>query len=250
MSPDGNSAEWGVQNDPFGEDFFLMPPKEEIRTRATQLRQDNRDALRHFVELLVWEVQENKDLLGVVVSLLWHWEAVEPKWIAEAAYMTVGDASRLAESQTIMLFHCLDCGVELRAMNRHQRMRLHKSLEALCQGASEDHHFRHLLCEACAMQRDDYDEAQRLLDSLRQQALLDEYRKRPYAERRETKEWAILKKQIHRRDKYRCRLCGRDDLELHVHHATYDNYAQERLEDLITLCSVCHHHFHFRSEAS
>ena len=77
-----------------------------------------------------------------------------------------------------------------------------------------------------------------------------EYRARPYAERRQTKEWAILKNQIHRRDRYRCRLCGEGDVELHVHHATYNNYAEERLEDLITLCSVCHHHFHFRSEAS
>ena len=72
----------------------------------------------------------------------------------------------------------------------------------------------------------------------------------PYAERRQTKEWAILKKRIHHRDRYRCRLCGRDDVELHVHHCTYANYAQERLEDLITLCSECHHDFHFKSEAS
>jgi 5-methylcytosine-specific restriction endonuclease McrA len=59
-----------------------------------------------------------------------------------------------------------------------------------------------------------------------------------------------LKKQVHRRDGYRCRLCGRDDVELHVHHCTYENYAQERLEDLITLCPVCHRDAHFRSEAS
>lgn len=250
MSPDGNSAEWGVQNDPFGEEYFLVPHEEEIRQRAKQLRQDNSDALRYFVELLVWEVQGNKDLLGIVVSLLWHWEAIEPMWIAEAAYMSVGDASRLAESQPLMAFHCLDCGVELRAVNRHHRMRLRESLEVFCGGATEDHHLRHLLCGACAKQREEYNEAQRLLDNLRQQALLDEYRKRPYAERRQTKEWAILKKQIHRRDGYRCRLCGRDDVELHVHHCSYDNYAQERLEDLITLCSVCHRDFHFRSEAS
>jgi 5-methylcytosine-specific restriction endonuclease McrA len=45
-------------------------------------------------------------------------------------------------------------------------------------------------------------------------------------------------------------MCGRDGVELHVHHCTYENYAQERLEDLITLCSECHNDFHFRSEAS
>ena len=95
-------------------------------------------------------------------------------------------------------------------------------------------------------QREEHAEDQRRLDNLRQQALLTEYRERPYAERRQTREWAILKRQVHRRDGYRCRLCGRDDdVQLHVHHCTYANYAEERLEDLITLCSACHERFHF-----
>jgi hypothetical protein len=62
-------------------------------------------------------------------------------------------------------------------------------------------------------------------------------------------EWMILKRQVHHREGYRCRLCGRDDLQLHVHHSTYKNYGEEKLEDLITLCSTCHERFH-RSEAS
>ena len=180
----------------------------------------------------------------------WNWETIDPKWIAEAAFMSVGDVSRLAEARPRMVSHCLDCGVEIRTVSRHQRTRLRRGLEALCEDAAEDDHLRHLLCEACAKQRDDHDEAQRLLDDLRQQALLEEYRKLPYAERRQTKEWAILKKQIHRRDRYRCRLCKRDDLELHVHHCTYDNYARERFDDLIILRCACHKHFHFHSEAS
>jgi 5-methylcytosine-specific restriction endonuclease McrA len=60
----------------------------------------------------------------------------------------------------------------------------------------------------------------------------------------------VLKRQIHRRDGYCCRLCGRNDDQLHVHHRTYATYAEERLEDLITLCRSCHEHFHFLSEAS
>jgi 5-methylcytosine-specific restriction endonuclease McrA len=250
MSPDGNSAAWGAQNDPFAEDCFVWSPEEEIRARAEQMRKDNRDALRHFVELLVWEVHGNKDLLEVVVSLLWNWEAIEPRWIAEASFMSVGDASRLAESRPLMVFHCLDCAVERRTASRRQRTRMHESLEAFCRGEADEHHLRTLLCESCVKQRDEHYEEQRLLDVLRQQALLDDYRRQPYAERRQTKEWAVIKNRIHRRDKYRCRLCGRDDLELHVHHCTYANYGQERLEDLISLCGPCHHRFHFNSEAS
>jgi 5-methylcytosine-specific restriction endonuclease McrA len=248
--PDNNSGSFGWQSDPFGEDFFLVPPEEEIRARAERMRQDNCDALRDFAELLVYEVQSNKDLLGIVVSLLLTWEEIHLRWIAEAAFMSVGDVSRLAESQPLMTFNCLDCGVELQTVSRRQRTRMHGSLEALCRKDTEDYHLRNLLCAACAKQRDDHDEEQRLLDDLRQQALLEEYRERPYAERRQTKEWDILKKQIHRRDRYRCRLCGRDNVELHVHHCSYANYGRERIEDLITLCRMCHRHFHFRSEAS
>jgi 5-methylcytosine-specific restriction endonuclease McrA len=36
-----------------------------------------------------------------------------------------------------------------------------------------------------------------------------------------------------------------DNAQLHVHHNNYANYAQERLEDLIILCSSCHQRFHF-----
>ncbi len=73
--------------------------------------------------------------------------------------------------------------------------------------------------------------------------MLAEYRKRPYAERRRTREWAVLKKQVHRRDGYRCRLCGSAE-QLHVHHCTYANYGQEKFEDLITLCGMCYRRFH------
>jgi HNH endonuclease len=193
---------------------------------------------------------DNPDLLKALVALLWHWEAVEPRWMAEASFRSVGDVSNLAESQSLMAFPCLFCGVELQVRNRDQLLRLHRSSEAFCSNVSEDHHLSSLLCKTCLKQRDDHDEAQRHLDQLRQQALLDEYRKKPYVERRRTREWAVLKRQIHHRDGYRCRLCGRNNSQLHVHHSTYKKYGEERLEDLITLCRTCHERFHFSSDVS
>ncbi len=88
------------------------------------------------------------------------------------------------------------------------------------------------------------------LDHARLQALLAEYRKAPYAERRRSKEWTVLRSYVFRRDGYRCKLCGRSDLPLHLHHNTYANYAAERLEDLITLCEVCHERHHRLEDAS
>ena len=147
--------------------------------------------------------------------------------------------SDLVDSQPVLIFNCLDCGAELTRMNRRHLLRMHRSLKELRSAEIGDDSQTDLLCKRCIAQRADHAEDQRRLDDLRQKALIAEYRGRPYAERRQSKEWTILKRQVHRRDGYRCRLCGRDDVELHVHHCTYENYAQEELEDLITLCTTC-----------
>ena len=237
------------QSNPFGEDFYLAPHAEETWTRIEQVAEDNRDALRHFVELAIWEALDNTDLHRVLLSLLWLWEDIDPTWLAEASFMSVGDVRDLVDSQPVMIFNCLDCGLELKPMNHRHQQRMYRSQKAH-RSHPRDEPPTALLCKTCIAQRTEHAEEQRRLDGLRQQALLAEYRGRPYAERRQTKEWTILKKQVHRRDGYRCRLCGRDGVQLHVHHRTYKTYAEERLEDLITLCRTCHEHFHYLSEAS
>jgi 5-methylcytosine-specific restriction endonuclease McrA len=244
-----SEARYRGEPDPFREDFYLVPHAEESWARIEQVAQDNQDALRHFVELAIWESLDNTDLHRVLLSLLWLWEDIDPTWLAEASFMSVGDVRDLVDSQPLMSFNCLDCGAELKPMNRRHLLRMHHSLHAIRRNESGDQ-LTDLLCKTCIAQRTDHAEDQRRLDELRQKALLADYRGRPYAERRQTKEWAILKKQVHRRDGYRCRLCGRDDVQLHVHHRTYETYAEEKLKDLITLCRTCHEHFHFLSEAS
>ena len=82
------------------------------------------------------------------------------------------------------------------------------------------------------------------MDRERYEALIATYRARPYELRRESREWAVLKRRVYARDGYRCRLCGHADVGLQVHHSTYKNYAQERLEDLLTLCETCHRRVH------
>ena len=248
FTEDNADRRWD-QSDPIGEDFFLVPHAEEVWARSEQLAADNHDALRHFVELAIWEALDKPELLKVLLSLLWLWDAIDPRWLAEASFRSVGDVRDLVDSQPVISFNCLVCGTELKPMNRRHLLRMHDNLNARRREQRDDPP-TDLLCKTCIAQRAEYAEDQRRLDDLRQQALIADYRARPYAERRQTKEWAILKRQAHRRDGYRCRLCGRDDVQLHVHHRTYETYAEERLEDLITLCRTCHEHFHFLSEAS
>jgi hypothetical protein len=192
VTADGRSDAWDKENDPFGENFFLLPREEETWARAEQIADDNRDALRHHVELLVWETQSNQDLLKNVVSVLWHFEEIDCRWIAEACFMSVGDVRDLAESQPIMAFHCLDCGAHLQARNRQHLIWMYHSLRALRRGEIDDERLGHLLCKRCSKQRVDHADARRRLDDLRRQALHAEYRRKAYSERRQTQEWAIL----------------------------------------------------------
>ena len=109
IAVDGSADRWGDQNDPFGEEFYLVPPDELIRARAEQVRQDNEDALRHFVELAIWDALDKPDHLKVLVSLLWNWRAINPRWLAEAAFMTVGDVRDIAEARPLLVLHHYDC---------------------------------------------------------------------------------------------------------------------------------------------
>jgi 5-methylcytosine-specific restriction endonuclease McrA len=239
MADDHSSDPWGDQS-----------PEEEIRARAEQVLQDNRDALRLFVEQALWDALDQPERLKDLMTLLFHWKDVDPKWLAESSFMTVADVYDLVESQPLMSFPCLSCGAELLVRNRLRRIRLLRSLEDYCGDETGDSPSAELLCEICEEQMNDLVEQQRRLDRERYEALLAEYRARPYELRRESREWAVLKRRVHARDGYCCRLCGRADVALQVHHSTYRNYAQERLEDLISLCGECHRHVHFRSEAS
>ena len=43
-------------------------------------------------------------------------------------------------------------------------------------------------------------------------------------------------------DEFKCRTCGytKDEIQLEVHHVTYERFKNEEMGDLITLCTDCH----------
>jgi 5-methylcytosine-specific restriction endonuclease McrA len=51
--------------------------------------------------------------------------------------------------------------------------------------------------------------------------------------------WYAKREERRAIDKNRCRTCGISDA-LEVHHVTYDNFGDEPMSDLITLCKQCH----------
>lgn len=63
-----------------------------------------------------------------------------------------------------------------------------------------------------------------------------------------SKEFKEIKRRVEERDNYKCRVCGSNNEErtLTCHHITYKHLYNEKeyLEDLITLCNICHKAIH------
>lgn len=67
----------------------------------------------------------------------------------------------------------------------------------------------------------------------------DKSQEQLYSEYINSPEWQAKRKEAIDRDQGRCVLCNSSE-DLHVHHRTYDNFGNEPLEDLTTLCRECH----------
>ena len=57
------------------------------------------------------------------------------------------------------------------------------------------------------------------------------------------KHWQQIRLKALERDNYKCTLCD-SNLNLEVHHKTYKNKGNERLNEIITLCRKCHKKIH------
>ena len=67
-----------------------------------------------------------------------------------------------------------------------------------------------------------------------------------YSEFLNTPYWDAISSEIKRKSKYKCKLCGKNNTALNVHHRTYEHHGLEffYMEDLICLCQNCHTKFH------
>ena len=244
---DGNSEHLSWQNDPFREDFTAVPYEEELRERARIVLEHNEDALRLHVEILLEELSDRPQLRKeIVIPILCFLEEIKLSWIAEACFLDIRQVCEIEEGYAIMTFNCLLCGEEL-ATNDQRPIRLHRTTKDFLLYGSETH-LEALLCEACAEQKAQDEEDQQLLEDIHRQAQLNALRNSvTYEDRRMTSFWTRrIRAIVHRRAGYKCQLCGRSDGLLDVHHNNYDNYGQEKLEDLVVLCRSCHSDFHRR----
>lgn len=58
--------------------------------------------------------------------------------------------------------------------------------------------------------------------------------------------WKVTKRAILFRDQYTCQVCKDTGIPLEVHHITYEDFGQEKPEQLVSLCRTCHGELHNR----
>lgn len=68
-------------------------------------------------------------------------------------------------------------------------------------------------------------------------------KQKEHAEYIKSEEWKHKRDIVLVRDNFKCSCCG-DTENLNVHHITYENYKDEYLHELITLCKKCHYKAH------
>lgn len=61
-----------------------------------------------------------------------------------------------------------------------------------------------------------------------------------YLDYMQSPEWDAKRKQRLKIDNYTCQQCHRRDVPLDVHHLTYDRFRHEEMDDLQSLCRLCH----------
>jgi hypothetical protein len=71
--------------------------------------------------------------------------------------------------------------------------------------------------------------------------------RRRYDEYMRTSSWRKRKYKTHRRDGYKCVVCG-DSKRLETHHLTYERIFVEKVRDLVTLCPTHHRMVHERAK--
>lgn len=74
-------------------------------------------------------------------------------------------------------------------------------------------------------------------------------RKGKYNEYLLSEKWKTKRNEVLKRDNSLCRVCKEKKAE-DVHHLTYENLFNEKLEDLISVCRKCHLEIHFPSSSN
>lgn len=141
-------------------------------------------------------------------------------------------------------FHCPACNSEIEISNRDF---LYKAIQGRLETSSTPQYF----CKVCKSKQNEIwtatFEATRADEQRRIQARLErihELRYMPYEQYLQTPEWRERRTRHLESAGHACQICNARNVQLNVHHRTYERRGAELYQDLIVLCRSCHELFH------
>jgi 5-methylcytosine-specific restriction endonuclease McrA len=221
-----------------------LPLDRGMLEAARRMYRDNRGALWSHLVATGLLVEDSLELRANLIALFAQVDEIPISWLDHAFGVNGREAWAIAQAEPIFLFWCLDCKEQIRPKDPRELRRLKRELEAVRDCRVGELASTALLCGRCTELRLQLHNEEQRLSRLARQARTAQLRTMPFAEYRKQREWQVRRVQALTRARYRCQMCSSHDATLDVHHNNYQNYGDERPEDLVVLCRLCHQKFH------
>jgi 5-methylcytosine-specific restriction endonuclease McrA len=220
-----------------------LPLDRGMLEAAERMYRDNRGALWTHLVSTGLLVKDTLELRANLISLFAQIDEIPISWLDHVFGVNNREAWAIAQTEPIFLFWCLSCQEQIHPKGSNHMRRLKRELEVLRNCRVGDMVSTALMCEGCTELRlHQFNEECRAARLAQQARAAQLYRMG--AKYREQKEWKVKRTQALIRAGHRCQTCGAHDGPFDVHHNSYENYGDERPQDLVVLCRSCHQKFH------
>jgi hypothetical protein len=226
---------------------FRIAVSEAVRDAVRGQLQENKGALYARVQAISLQMSSHsldvRDLLSLLCEL-----QVPTSVVSDNFSVTSHEWMAMRSADPTSIVSCLECRTHLPDGNRRTFLRQLRTLKYLGKFEIGDLvEFRtisQLLCDACSREQRNRYEQQVRAERLSRQARKAQLRRMPHAEYLKTPEWRARRNRALFQAGNRCQVGGETNLQLEVHHNSYERYGAELPEDLVVLCRGCHQHHH------
>ena len=220
-----------------------LPLDHGMLEAARRMYQENRGALWTHIVATGLLVGDSLELRANLISLFAQMDEIPISWLDHAFGVNGREAWAIAQTEPIFLFWCLSCQEQIHSKGPMHMRRLKRELEVIRNCRVGEMVSTALLCGSCTELRLHLYNEECRAARLAQQARAAQLYKMG-AKYREQDEWKVRRTHALMRAGHRCQTCGSRDTPLDVHHNNYQNYGDEKPQDLVVLCRSCHRMFH------